>query len=330
MTTRMPIAAGALAAVLLAGCGAQSGTNTMSASPGAPPATAPATASGAGPLQVTNCGSVYTYTGTPERIVTSSTVATEVVLALGLRERLAGTVAAKDILKAYAADLDGVKVIAESAFPPPSREVVYSADPDLVVSGYPDDYGPKAMGDRAQLQKDGVNTHLLSASCPGHTASVEDTYTDLRDLGKIFNVEARAEELVTALKSEIDAVTPRTPALRVFDYAGGKEKPMMTGSTALYNDLFKRAGGENIFPEVTEFGQVSWEEIVKRDPEVIVVEDQAFEPADASIAWMRSYAPIRNVSAVRNDRFVVVPVNDLQPGLRSGRALRALAEGFAG
>ncbi|WP_436763132.1 ABC transporter substrate-binding protein [Streptosporangium sp. V21-05] len=329
MTTRMPITAGALATVLLTGCGAQSGTTTTAASPATPSAVASAAASSAGPVQVTNCESVYTYTKTPERIVTSSTVATEVVLALGLKERMAGTVAAKDILDAYAADLNGIKVIAESAFPPPSREVVYSANPDMVVSGYPDDYGPKAMGDRAQLQKDGVNTHLLSASCPGHTANVEDTYTDLRDLGKIFNVEAKAEELATALKSEIDAVTPRTPALRVFDYAGGKEKPMMTGSTALYDDLFERAGGKNIFPEVTEFGQVSWEEIVKRDPEVIVVEDQAFEPADASIAWMRSYAPIRNVTAVKNNRFVVIPVNDLQPGLRSGRALKALAEGFA-
>ncbi|MEU8385597.1 ABC transporter substrate-binding protein, partial [Streptosporangium sp. NPDC048865] len=233
MITRMPIAAGTLATVLLAGCGAQSGTDATAASPGAPPAARPTTsvtASGAGPLRVTNCGGVYTYTGTPERIVTSSTVATEVVLALGLKDRLAGTVAAKDILPAYAADLKGVKVIAESAFPPPSREVVYSAGPDLVVSGYPDDYGPKAMGDRARLRQDGVNTHLLSASCPGHTASVEDTYTDLRDLGRIFGVEARAEELVTALRSEVDAVTPRTPALRVLDYAGGKEKPLTTGS----------------------------------------------------------------------------------------------------
>jgi iron complex transport system substrate-binding protein len=280
-------------------------------------------------VEVVNCGTVYTYAKPPERIVTSSTVATEVVLALGLKDRLAGTVAATDILPEYAPALAGVKVIAESAFPPPSKEVVYSADPDLVVSGYPDDYGPKAMGDRAALREDGVNTHLLSASCPGGTAGVEQTYQDLRALGRVFGVEAKAEEVVAELKAEVDAVEPVTPAVRVFDYAGGKEKPLTTGSTALFADLFRRAGGENVFPEVTTFGQVSWEEVVTRDPQVIVVEDQVFEPADRSIAWMRSYAPIKDVTAVRENRFVVVPVNDLQPGLRSGRALRTLAEGFA-
>ncbi|TKK85192.1 hypothetical protein FDA94_26300 [Herbidospora galbida] len=306
----------ALAALaLLTGCAAPA--------PSAPAAAVPA------PVQVTNCGDVYTYAEPPRRIVTSSTVATEVVLALGLKDRMAGTVAATDIMREYAADLTGVKVISESAFPPPSKEVVYSAAPDLVVSGYPDDYGPKALGDRAVLRKEGVNSHLLSASCPGATAGVEQTYEDLRALGRVFGVEDRAERLVAALKAEVDAVTPVTPALRVFDYAGGKDKPLTSGANTLAFDLFRRAGGENVFPETTAFGQVSWEELVERDPQVIVVEDQAFEPADEAIAWMRSYAPIKDVTAVKENRFVVIPVNDLQPGLRSGRALKALAEGFA-
>ncbi|GLX99086.1 ABC transporter substrate-binding protein [Herbidospora sp. NBRC 101105] len=308
----------ALAAiVLLAGCGT-SGTQA-----------APAPSAAPGPVEVSNCGTVYTYAKPPERIVTSSTVATEVVLALGLKDRMAGTVAATDIMQQYAADLTGVKVISESAFPPPSKEVVYSANPDLVVSGYPDDYGPKALGDRAVLQKEGVNSHLLSASCPGGTATVEQTYDDLRALGQVFGVQDKAEQLVTALKAEVDAVTPVTPALRVFDYAGGKDKPLTSGANTLVYDLARRAGGENIFPETKEFGQVSWEELVKRDPQVIIVEDQVFEPADESIEWMRSYAPIKDVTAVKENRFVVIPVNDLQPGLRSGRALKALAEGFA-
>ncbi|WP_030455413.1 ABC transporter substrate-binding protein [Herbidospora cretacea] len=311
---KKPISALA-ALVLLTGCAAPA--------PSAPAAAAPA------PVEVSNCGAVYTYAQPPERIVTSSTVATEVVLALGLKDRMAGTVAANDIMEQYAADLTGVKVISESAFPPPSKEVVYSADPDLVVSGYPDDYGPKALGDRAVLRREGVNSHLLSASCPGATATVEQTYDDLRVLGRVFGVPDKAEQVVTALKAEVDAVTPVTPALRVFDYAGGKDKPLTSGANTLAFDLFRRAGGENIFPETKEFGQVSWEELVKRDPQVIVVEDQAFEPADEAIEWMRSYAPIKDVTAVKENRFVVIPVNDLQPGLRSGRALRALAEGFA-
>ncbi|REF01053.1 ABC transporter substrate-binding protein [Thermomonospora umbrina] len=285
--------------------------------------------SSAAPVTVRNCGTAYLFAKTPERVVTSSTVATEVLLALGLRDRLAGTVAAKDIVPEYAPALRGVRVIAESAFPPPSKEVVYSADPDLVISGYPDDYGPKAMGDRAVLQKEGVNTYLLSANCPGHKAGVEDVYADVRALGQVFGVQDRAEALVRRLQTEVHAVKPVAGSLKVFDYAGGKDKPATAGSGALVDDLIRRAGGTNIFPEVASYKQVSWEEIVKRDPDAILVEDQAFEPADKAIAWMRSYGPLKNVTAVKENRFIVIPVNDTQPGVRSGRALMTLTAGLA-
>lgn len=75
---------------------------------------------------------------------------------------------------------------------------------------------------------------------------------------------------------------------------------------------------------------MSWEEVVKRDPDVIVVEDQAFEPADEAIAFMRSFGPLKGVTAVKENRFVAVPVNDTQPGIRGPRALKTLVAGFGG
>lgn len=282
------------------------------------------------PVKIENCGVAYTFAEAPERVVTSSTVATEVILALGLKDRLAGTVAAKDIMPEYASGLEGVKVIAESAFPPPSKEVVYSANPDFVVSGYPDDYGDKAMGDRAVLRKEGVNTYLLAANCPGHDAKVDDVYTDITALGKVFGVEQAAADLVAELKGGTEAVEPVDGGPKVFDYAGGRDKPATAGSAALIDDLIARAGGENIFPDVTSYKQVSWEEVVKRNPDVIVVEDQAFEPADEAIEFMKSFGPLKDVTAVKEDRFVVIPVNDTQPGVRGARALKTLVEGFGG
>ncbi|RAY16809.1 hypothetical protein DPM19_01180 [Actinomadura craniellae] len=309
------VVAAAAVAVLVAGCGGAEDTTTAGPS--------------AAPVTVENCGVSYRYAKTPERVVTSSTVATEVMLALGLKGRLAGTVAAKDIVPEYAGDLRGVKVIAEKAFPPPSKEVVYSVNPDMVVSGYPDDYGPKAMGDRAALQREGVNTHLLSANCPGRKAKVEDVYADVRALGKVFGVPGRAEELVRRLQGEVGAVRPASGAPKVFDYAGGKAKPATAGSAALVDDLIRRAGGTNIFPEVTSYKQVSWEEVVKRNPDAILVEDQVFEPAAQAIAFMKSYGPLKDVTAVKENRFIIVPVNDTQPGVRSGRALKTITEGLA-
>ncbi|MFI0423636.1 ABC transporter substrate-binding protein [Spongiactinospora sp. 9N601] len=281
------------------------------------------------PIEVTNCGAKYRFDSPPKRIVASSTIATEIVLALGARDRLVGAVAPGELLPEAAAAFKGVNIIAESAFPPPSKETVFAANPDFVVSGYPDDFGPKALGDRARLRQEGVNSYLLSGNCPDHKATVEDSYTDIRELGRLLGAPAKAEELVAKLSAEVDAVKPVGGTPTVFDYASGMEKAATAGSNGLLDDLIRRAGGKNVFPEVTSYSQISWEELVKRDPDAIVVEDQAFEPAAKAIAFLTSYEPIKNVTAVKEKRFIVIPVNDTQPGLRSGRALRTLVAGLA-
>jgi iron complex transport system substrate-binding protein len=312
----------AIALLAVAGCGQSAGPETGAQAAAASPAQA-------APLEVSNCGATYRFATPPQRIVTSSTIATEIVLALGARDRLVGAVAPGELLPEVAEAFKGVTVIAKSAFPPPSKETVFAADPDFVISGYGDDYGPKALGDRAQLDKEGVNSYLLSGNCPSHKATIEDTYTDLRELGRVLGAPARAEELVTKLKAEVDAVQPVSGRPTVFDYAGGLEKPATAGSNGLIDDLIRRAGGSNIFPEVTSYSQISWEELVKRDPDAIIVEDQAFEPADKAIEFLTSYEPIKNVTAVKEKRFIVIPVNDTQPGLRMGRALKTLVAGLA-
>ncbi len=307
--------------VAVAACGGGANTTAAQAPPRAPAAAAP--------VQVSNCGADYRFDTPPRRIVTSSTIATEIVLALGARDRLVGTVAPGELLAEVAGEFAGVPIIAKSAFPPPSKETVFAANPDFVVSGYGDDYGPKALGDRAQLRAQGVNSYLLSGNCPGHTAVVEDTYADIRELGRVLGASAKAEDLAAKLQAEVDAIRPVSGEPTVFDYAGGLEKPSTAGSNGLLDDLIRRAGGRNIFPEVTSYAQISWEELVKRDPDAIVVEDQAFEPADKAIEFLTTYAPIKNVTAVKERRFIVIPVNDTQPGLRTPRALKALVDGLA-
>lgn len=316
---------------LLAACGSASSSDSSSAS------TATEETPAYQPVEITNCGDTYRFEEMPERVVASSTIAAELVLALGRGERLAGTVAATDIVEEYAAELEGVPVIAESAFPPPSKEVVYQADPDFVVSGYPDDYGPEAMGDRAALRTDGVNSYLASGNCgQGHKATIEDTFHDIVQLGAVFDAEERAGELVAELRARVEAVEPAAPEdgsgsgepVRVFDLGGGTEQPFTSGSHALVDDLIARAGGENIFPEVTSFAQVNWEDVIDRDPEAILIEDQAFEPADAAIAYLTSNPALAEVTAVRDERFIVIPVNDTQPGIRVARALEAIAAGL--
>ena len=325
-TSRRRTLAGAVAVaglVLIAGCAGDSTAATPSAE---------SSAATGFPLTISNCGRDYTYTAAPQRIVTTSLPATELVLALGLGDKLAGTVPANGSeLPEYRAALAAAPKIAEKAWPAPGREVVLGANPDIVVSGYIDDYGKEALGDRAELAGQGLNSYLLQGSCGTAPAKADDILADIDNLGRIFAVADRADALRAKLAAQISApVTAAGEPQSVFVYEGQEDKPLTDGADALVNDLITRAGGTTIFPEQKSFGEVSWEEVVKRDPDaiVIVAQGEFLDPAKAT-AFLSGNPVLRGVTAVKDKRFITIGVTDLQPGVRTGTALEALRTGLA-
>lgn len=314
-----------------AGCGGSDPETTAAAQPSGQ-AAAPAAQTAPYPVTVPNCGVDYTFAKAPERVVAPSVPGTELMLALGLERKLAGVVGA---VSAISPDLQprmsGVNVITERTFPPPSKEVILSANPDFVVSGYSEDFAETAIGDRGGLKSLGVNSYLVQGKCgDGKVTTLDDTYADVENLGRIFDVRPAAATLVSKLKAEAAAATPAASKPKVLIYAAGKEQPSTHGATTLVADLVARAGGQNIFPEVASFGRFGWETVVDRNPDVILVVTTGSFPLGTAVEFMSSYSPIAEVSAVKNKRIVSVGVNDVQPGVRNGRALAEIAKGLSG
>lgn len=321
-----------MVSVTAAACGGGASETTAAAQqPGQPVASAVQAAPY--PVTVSNCGVDYTFAKAPERVVAPSVPGTELMLALGLERRLAGVVGATSAIRPdLQPRMSGVNVITERTFPPPSKEVILSANPDFVVSGYSEDFAETAIGDRGSLQSLGVNSYLVQGKCGDEKgrATLDDTYADVENLGRIFDVRPAAADLVSTLKAEAAAATPAAAKPKVLIYAAGKEQPSTHGATTLVADLVSRAGGQNIFPEVASFGRFGWETVVDRNPDVIVVVTTGSFPLTTAVEFMSSYSPIAEVSAVKNKRIVSVGVNDVQPGVRNGKALADIAKGLAG
>lgn len=284
------------------------------------------------PLTISNCGRDYTYAAAPQRIVTTSLPATEMVLSLGLGDRLVGTVPASGSeLPQFTTALASAPKIAEKAWPAPGREAVLGVNPDIVISGYIDDYGKDALGDRADLAGKGLNSYLLQGSCGTAASKAEDVLADIDNLGRIFGIPDKAAQVRGPLAAQLSA-----PALtsdtrkKVFVYEGQEDKPLTDGADALVNDLIARAGGATIFPDQKTFGEVSWEEVIKRDPDAILIVDQGdfLDPAKAQ-AFLTSNPALRGITAVKEKRFFAIGVTDLQPGVRNGTALEALQAGLS-
>lgn len=293
------------------------------------PSASPAPKTGAFPLSLENCGLTIKLDAAPKKVVATSLPALETAVAVGAADRIVGTAGVIDsLLPQYRDQARSLTVISPGGFPPASKEAVLGADPDFVIAGYEFDFNPKALGDRAALATSGVQSYLSAGECTTKP-TVDDALADVRNYGKIFGAEAKADELARQIQQQVDSAPRTTGKPKVLVIMGQPDKPAINHNP-LSRDLLARLGAVDALPDQKQSGEVSWEAIIAAKPDAIVISSIASSPGDKTIAWIKKYAPAASIPAVKNDRFIVVPSNDLMPGVRTGEAIQKLAAGLKG
>lgn len=282
-------------------------------------------AAGAFPLTVSNCGLTQTYAQPPQRAVSMNQHTTEVLLALGLQARMVGTAYLDDaILPEYQAAYATIPVLADQY---PSLEVLLAARPDFVYGGFRSAF--EEGRSRAALQARGINSYLATEYCSDGPVTMEQVYHDIRTIGAIFGVPERAAALVADMQERIAAVQQRVPtgrSPRVFVYDSGEDAPFTAGGHGIANTIIGLAGGQNIFADLAdEFGAVSWEAVIARDPEVILIFDYGETDAEQKRAWLQGNPALATISAIRNRRFAVLPLSSVVGGVRNPAAVEQVA-----
>ena len=93
--------------------------------------------------------------------------------------------------------------------------------------------------------------------------------------------------------------------------------------------LIEAAGGINVMDDFKKsWGTVTWEEVVERNPEVIVIVNYGNVTAEQKREFMTTNPAFANIDAVKNDRFVTLEYVEATPGPRNIRAIKTLAEAF--
>ena len=94
--------------------------------------------------------------------------------------------------------------------------------------------------------------------------------------------------------------------------------------------LIEAAGGQNIMDDFNKsWGTVTWEEVVERDPQVVVIINYGNVTAEQKARdFMMSNPAFKNISAVENDRFVTLEYVEATPGPRNIKAVKKLADAF--
>jgi iron complex transport system substrate-binding protein len=74
--------------------------------------------------------------------------------------------------------------------------------------------------------------------------------------------------------------------------------------------------------------KTDWQEIVRRNPDVIIINDYGTLSAQEKIQMFVNNPALAEVEAIKKHRFVTFPFNDMNEGIRSGNAVQLLAKAF--
>ncbi|MDD7972719.1 ABC transporter substrate-binding protein [Roseinatronobacter alkalisoli] len=285
-----------------------------------------------------NCDVTTVFEAPPQRAVTLSNNATEIMLALGLQEHLVGTsyMGNLEIGPEYAESYARIPVLSPLIA---TTEQLIEVEADFVYAGYPDGFSER-WHTRDQLHDLGMTTRLATEGCNLGRFDFSNLWQELRDVAAIFGVPDRAEALIEGLQARLDAVDAALDGaepVHVFIYNGGDAPPRAALGNTMLHSIVTRAGGAHIFGDIEmRYGTVSWENIVERDPAHIVVfyslteagqvvADPRADIAGARIELLSSFPAMADVTAVREGRFHPVSSATGQPGPSSVRAVEELA-----
>ena len=290
-------------------------------------------------VTVKSCNRSVTFEKPPERAISNDVNLTEMMLVLGLADRMVGYTGISGWKTLDAKMRSGVKALPELSAKYPSKEVLVGADADFFFAGW--NYGMKVGGEVTPetLAPFGIKVYELNESCAHvmqkEKANITDMYTDLLNLGEIFNVEDRAKKLIGGYKSELKdltkSLTKSEKPLRVFVYDSGEDVPFTAGRYAMPTALIEAAGGKNIMDDFEKsWGTVTWEEVVERNPEIIVIINYGNVTAEEKRDFMISNPAFSGLDAVKNNKFVTLEYVEATPGPRNVKAIKTLAQSFWG
>ncbi|MEM9434403.1 MAG: ABC transporter substrate-binding protein [Pseudomonadota bacterium] len=287
---------------------------------------------------VQSCNRSVTFDSPPERAISNDVNLTEMMLVLGLADRMVGYTGISGWKTLDEEMRAGVEELPELSAKYPTKEVLVGADADFYFAGW--NYGMKVGGEVTPetLEPFGISVYELTESCTHimqkEKASIEDMYADLTNLGRIFDVESKAAKLIEGYKADLASFSSGLDTgepLRVFVYDSGEDSPFTAGRYAMPTALIEAAGGVNIMDDFEKsWATVTWEEVVERNPEVVMIVNYGDVTAEQKRDFMMSNPAFAELDAVKNDRFVTLEYVEATPGPRNIQAIKTLAESFWG
>lgn len=269
-----------------------------------------------------------TFEAEPERVVCNNQGSAELMIRLGLQDKIVGVAAVfGDPAEDVAEEFNKLEIISPSYA---SKELVLGANPDCII-GRGDlfidgDYG---VGTVAELNAAGISTYITHVG--EDKASYESFLADIENLGKIFNVQDRAAELIKEYEALIDSIKTDSrwaeKELTMAEIAVVEDGiPTLSSPATEYiqNEAFEMIGLNNAFKDYTG-SEISVETMIEANPDVLILFDYEGGPDMATmISELYANPSLQEVTAIKNKQVYALDFNEIYGG--SGEIYNAMKE----
>jgi iron complex transport system substrate-binding protein len=247
-----------------------------------------------------------------QRIVSLAPNLTEIVYALGAGQKLVGVTDYCD----YPPDAKTKTKIGSPI--EPSLEAIVALKPDLVLAA------AMTMNRRETVDAlDGLGMAVYSTN----TESVEGTLISIQDIASAIGTPERGRAVTGELRARLDAlraqmngVTPKRALFVIWT------DPLITiGPRTFLADALRRAGAESVVQSGTDWPQISLEEVVRLQPDVLIFTENHGGSGKDELDELRQRPAWRGLAAVREGHVIVAGEELDRPSPRLVDAVEELA-----
>lgn len=161
---------------------------------------------------------------------------------------------------------------------------------------------------------------------------MEDVYTDFENLGRIFDMQDKANEIVDGMKQKIADVQEAikdTETVKVFVFDSLMDDGPYTCGNNFTAKLIRHAGGVNVFEDMEKtWSVVSWESVVDANPDVIIINDYGSTSLEDKIEQLKSNPTLATIPAIANDRIYSITLCEVFASSMTANTIEKFAKDF--
>ncbi|MCD8904492.1 ABC transporter substrate-binding protein [Staphylococcus chromogenes] len=251
----------------------------------------------------------------PNRIISLIPSNTEVLYELGLGDHVVGVSTVDDYPKEvrHKTQFDAMKL---------NKEALIKAQPDLILAHE----SQKASQEKVlkSLENSGIKVVYVKDA-----QSLNEMYQSFEQIGHATNKEKEAQTLVKETKANVEKVVNKAKSRKeqpkVFIEIASEPEIYTVGKQTFMNDMLIKLKAKNVFDDQKGWPTVSKEDIIKKNPDVMLTTSGISSKEYQSLVQQRS--GFEDINAVKKQR--VEALNDdllSRPGPRIDEAMEKLSD----